>query len=34
LRQRGMGMRQWSRDLFLPRAWQFDRTEPPGGPRR
>jgi hypothetical protein len=34
LRQRGLGMRQWSRDLFLPRAWQFDRTEPPGGPRR
>ncbi len=34
LRHRGLGMRQWSRDLFLPRAWQFDRTEPPGGPRR
>jgi hypothetical protein len=34
LRQSGLGMRQWSRDLFLPRAWQFDRTEPPGGPRR
>jgi hypothetical protein len=34
LLHRGLGMRQWSRDLFLPRAWQFDRTEPPGGPRR
>jgi hypothetical protein len=34
LRRRGLGMRQWSRDLFLPRAWQFDRTEPPGGTRR
>lgn len=34
LRHRGLGMRQWSRDLFLPRAWQFDRTEPPGGARR
>ena len=27
LRSRGMGLRQWSRDLFLPRAWQFDRKE-------
>lgn len=34
LRQRGLGIRQWSRDLFLPRAWQFDRTEPPGSHRR
>jgi hypothetical protein len=34
LRHRGLGIRQWSRDLFLPRAWQFDRTEPPGGARR
>jgi DnaJ domain len=35
LRQRGLGLRQWSRDLFLPRAWQFDRAESPGGrPRR
>ena len=34
LRHRGLGLRQWSRDLFIPRAWQFDRTEPPGGPRR
>jgi hypothetical protein len=33
LRQRGLGLRQWSRDLFLPRAWQFDRAEPPGGRR-
>jgi hypothetical protein len=33
LRQRGLGMRQWSRDLFLPRAWQFDRTEPHGEAR-
>lgn len=32
LRHRGLGIRQWSRDLFLPRAWQFDRAEPPGGP--
>ena len=30
----GLGLRQWARDLFLPRAWQFDRPEPPGGPRR
>jgi hypothetical protein len=30
LRQRGLGIRQWSRDLFIPRAWQFDRNEPPG----
>ena len=34
LRERGLGMRQWARDLFLPRAWQFDREEPPGGHRR
>jgi hypothetical protein len=34
LRRRGLGMRQWSRDLFLPRAWQFDRAEAPGGGRR
>lgn len=34
LRQRGLGIRQWSRDLFLPRAWQFDHSEPPGGQRR
>jgi hypothetical protein len=34
LRQRGLGIRQWSRDLFLPRAWQFDRSEPPGSGRR
>jgi hypothetical protein len=34
LRQNGLGMRQWSRDLFLPRAWQFDSAEPPGGRRR
>jgi len=34
LRRNGLGMRQWSRDLFLPRAWQFDRTEPPGGRRQ
>ncbi|MGP0067180.1 MAG: J domain-containing protein [Isosphaeraceae bacterium] len=27
LRTRGLGLRQWSRDLFLPRAWQFDRKE-------
>ena len=27
LRARGLGLRQWSRDLFLPRAWQFDRKE-------
>lgn len=33
LRQRGLGIRQWSRDLFLPRAWQFDSAEPPGGRR-
>jgi hypothetical protein len=25
LRARGLGLRHWSRDLFLPRAWQFDR---------
>jgi DnaJ domain len=31
LRQRGLGIRTWSRDLFIPRAWQFDRNEPPGG---
>jgi hypothetical protein len=23
---RGLGLRHWSRDLFLPRAWQFDRS--------
>lgn len=34
LRRRGLGIRQWSRDLFIPRAWQFDRAEPPGGHRR
>jgi hypothetical protein len=34
LRRRGLGLRQWSRDLFIPRAWQFDRAEPPGGRRR
>jgi hypothetical protein len=34
LRQRGLGLRQWSRDLFIPRAWQFDRDEPPGTSRR
>ncbi len=34
LRRRGMGVRQWSRDLFIPRAWQFDRAEPPGGHRQ
>lgn len=34
LRRDGLGMRQWSRDLFLPRAWQFDRAEPPGAGRR
>ena len=34
LRQRGLGLRQWSRDLFIPRAWQFDRDEPPGGRSR
>ncbi len=34
LRHRGLGVRQWSRDLFLPRAWQFDRTEPHGQARR
>ena len=34
LRRRGLGVRQWSRDLFIPRAWQFDRAEPPGGHRR
>jgi hypothetical protein len=34
LRRRGLGMRQWSRDLFIPRAWQFDRAEPPGGHHR
>jgi hypothetical protein len=28
LRARGLGLRQWSRDLFLPRAWQFDRSRP------
>ncbi len=28
LRHRGLGLRQWSRDLFLPRAWQFDQAEP------
>jgi DnaJ-like protein len=28
LRARGLGMRQWSRDLFIPRAWQSDRAEP------
>ena len=27
LRARGLGLRHWSRDLFLPRAWQFDRSE-------
>ncbi len=27
LRSRGLGLRQWSRDLFIPRAWQFDRKE-------
>jgi DnaJ-like protein len=27
LRTRGLGLRQWSRDLFLPRSWQFDRKE-------
>ena len=27
LRAHGLGLRQWSRDLFLPRAWQFDRSE-------
>jgi DnaJ domain len=27
LRARGLGLRHWSRDLFLPRAWQFDRAE-------
>jgi hypothetical protein len=27
LRSHGLGLRQWSRDLFLPRAWQFDRKE-------
>jgi DnaJ domain len=27
LRARGLGLRHWSRDLFLPRAWQFDRPE-------
>ena len=25
LRRRGLGLRQWSRDLFLPRAWRSDR---------
>jgi curved DNA-binding protein CbpA len=34
LRQKGLGLRQWSRDLFLPRAWQSDRSEPPGSSRR
>jgi DnaJ domain len=34
LRSRGLGMRQWSRDLFIPRSWQFDRAEPPGGRHR
>jgi hypothetical protein len=34
LRQRGLGLRQWSRDLFLPRAWQSDRAEPNGGRSR
>jgi hypothetical protein len=34
LRRQGLGLRQWSRDLFLPRAWQFDRAEPPGGRSR
>ncbi len=29
LRQKGLGLRQWSRDLFLPRAWQSDRAEQP-----
>jgi hypothetical protein len=27
LRLHGLGLRQWSRDLFLPRAWQPDRPE-------
>jgi hypothetical protein len=26
LRRRGLGLRQWSRDLFLPRAWRGDRS--------
>ena len=26
LRAHGLGLRQWSRDLFLPRAWQSDRA--------
>jgi hypothetical protein len=26
LRRRGLGLRQWSRDLFLPRAWRGDRA--------
>lgn len=34
LRSRGLGMRQWSRDLFIPRAWQFDRAEQPDAPKR
>jgi hypothetical protein len=26
LNRRGLGLRQWSRDLFLPRAWRSDRA--------
>jgi hypothetical protein len=26
LNRRGLGLRQWSRDLFLPRAWRSDRS--------
>ena len=33
LRSRGLGMRQWSRDLFIPRAWQYDHVEPSDPPR-